>query len=687
MFGFLNSTILLAASAALIPLLIHLFSRRRVKVVKFSSLKYLKEMQKRQLRRLKIRQWLLLILRMLIVLTAVLAFARPTVREGAVGSHAAVSAVILVDNSASMNRTVADGNLFDLATRRTRQLLKLFSQSDELAVIGLDRSSEGPTGGLASSAVALERLDRLKPGAGRVDLQSGLETALELLNYTHNLNRELYLVGDRQRVSLPEADPWRDAEIPVYLVDLPLEEVDNLGVVALDFGGQLIQPGHDFDLVATVRNYSRRDSEDRIASLYVDGRRVAQADFSARAGSETTVRFTRTVSNTGFHSGYVELSDDQLAADNRFYFSFRIPDKSNLLIIDGDPVSGLLSLALVPNSSLTQYWSVKQARPDELSGVNFLGYDVVVLAGVPLLSDSHLRRLQAYVRRGGALLVGYGGATDIDYFNRVWTEVTGATYESPVRRNFTRAGYYSFERIDLNHPIFQPFGFDESGPPEIKFYTLPRLTAGASTNTLISFTGGQPALIETRFGRGRVLTFCGPMSPEYSDLTSHGFFVPFVSRMVEYLAADLTSLETRLYAGQPVTRALPPRESTSQPVEMISPDSGSVRVVPEDDNGSLVVRVGVTNRAGIYRLVSGGREIDRWALNVDPAECDLAAVDDDQLAVSLGAADYRPLPFDGQLAETISDFRVGRELWQLFLWAAVVLLAAEALLGRRSAEE
>jgi len=177
-----------------------------------------------------------------------------------------------------MNRTVADGNLFDLAIRRTRQLLELFSQSDELAVIGLDRPSEGTTGGLASSAVALERLDRLEPGAGRADFQSGLETALELLNSTHNLNRELYLVGDRQRVSLPEADPWRDADIPVYLVDLPLEEIDNLGVVALDFGGQLIQPGHDFDLVATVRNYSRRDSEDRIASLYVDGRRAIHAN-------------------------------------------------------------------------------------------------------------------------------------------------------------------------------------------------------------------------------------------------------------------------------------------------------------------------------------------------------------------------------------------------------------------------
>ena len=48
MFSFLNATALFAAAAALIPLIIHLFSRRRVKIVEFSSLKHLKAMQRRQ---------------------------------------------------------------------------------------------------------------------------------------------------------------------------------------------------------------------------------------------------------------------------------------------------------------------------------------------------------------------------------------------------------------------------------------------------------------------------------------------------------------------------------------------------------------------------------------------------------------------------------------------------------------
>ncbi|HOD66787.1 MAG TPA: BatA domain-containing protein, partial [candidate division Zixibacteria bacterium] len=73
MFNFLNSGVLFAALAALIPLLIHLFSKRRVKIVEFSSLKHLKEMQRRQVRRLKIRQILLLLLRMAIILALVLA--------------------------------------------------------------------------------------------------------------------------------------------------------------------------------------------------------------------------------------------------------------------------------------------------------------------------------------------------------------------------------------------------------------------------------------------------------------------------------------------------------------------------------------------------------------------------------------------------------------------------------------
>ena len=125
-------------------------------------------------------------------------------RGGSTGSHASVSAVVLFDNSASMNRYVADGKLLDLAKKRTEELLATFGPSDQVAIVPLahtdDRSSTAGFG----SAAALEQLKRLAPGHRKAAFQDALEAAVTLVSQAANLNREIYLVTDRQRQSLPE---------------------------------------------------------------------------------------------------------------------------------------------------------------------------------------------------------------------------------------------------------------------------------------------------------------------------------------------------------------------------------------------------------------------------------------------------------------------------------------------------
>lgn len=688
MFGFLNTAVLFAAAAALIPLIIHLFSRRRVKIVEFSSLKHLKAMQRRQVRRLKIRQLLLLLLRMLIILIVVLAFARPTTDKGAVGSHAAVSAVILFDNSVSMDRAVADGNLFELAKKRTEQLLSTFGQSDQVCLLPLTESGEDlEARTLASVETASEQLERLQLGAGPADLTGGLESARRLLDRSQNLNREIYVISDRQRSSLPDAEQADTGETAVYLVDLPLEENDNLGILSVDFGGQLIQPGLDFDLQATVRNYGREESGDRIASLFLNGKRVAQTDFTVDGGAETKVRFTRSVSTTGFHGGYVELSDDKFAPDNRYYFTFRIPSTFNLLIVGDDQSATFFNLALVPDQSLSRFWSVKQVSPGNLTGVNFSDYDVILLAGMPTLPDRFVDRLQQFVRRGKSVFAVYGPATDIDYFNTNWSEACGIAFDRAVTPNPSRAGFYTLGSLDMTHPIFSVFHFDESKPPEIKFYALPQSRLVGQSRTVMRFSGDRPALIEKRLGAGRILTFAGPLTPAFSDMVGQAFFVPFVSRIAEYLASDLSSLDTRLFAGQQLTRALPVQTPVNYPLDLIAPDSSEYNLPPEENDGLLVVKPSPTDQAGIYSILRLGQEVDRFAINIAPAECDLTAADVDQFATALQATDVRELSPGADLAGLIASFRYGRELWQIFLWIAVVLVVVEMLLSRGKPSE
>jgi hypothetical protein len=440
-------------------------------------------------------------------------------------------------------------------------------------------------------------------------------------------------------------------------------------------------------MVTTIHNYGNEPGQDRIASLFIDGNRVAQSDFSVGAGSETEVRFTRSVAGAGLHSGYVEISDDKYMNDNRYYFSFRIPERFTMLIVSGDDASRYISLALMPSLALSQAWSVKEARPDDLAGVNFRDYDVIILAGAPEINDIYVERLKNFVRRGRSLFLTYGASTNTTFFNTHFADMTGVTYDRPHDPNFTRSGYYALASVDIDHPVFSVFSFSEDQPPEIPFYTLPRFHVRDDVRTLMSFSGNRPALVESSYELGRVLTFTGPIGPRFSDITGHAFFVPFISRIAEYLAADLSTFDIRLFSGEQITRSLSLGGSVSYSLEMVAPDANTYSLPPEEQEGALVVRARPTDLPGIYRLRYQGREIDRFAVNVAPAENDLSRVDTDQLAVSLGVDEPREIAPGREIEATIAGFRFGRELWQIFLWLAAALVVVEMLLSRGAPSE
>ena len=147
---FLNPLVLFGLGAAAIPILIHLFTKRRPREVPFSSLEFLTEVHQREIRRLKLKQWLLLALRTLAIAALAIAMARPAVKGGTGGS-ASSSLVALVDVSGSMGAPGADGRPLAAAARRAvEDLLATLGPGDELLLVPYDRAprpvSEKPLG-------------------------------------------------------------------------------------------------------------------------------------------------------------------------------------------------------------------------------------------------------------------------------------------------------------------------------------------------------------------------------------------------------------------------------------------------------------------------------------------------------------------------------------------------------------
>jgi hypothetical protein len=228
---FLNPFVLVGLAAAAIPVLIHLLNLRRLRTVEFSSLRFLKELQKTSLRRLKIQQLLLLLLRTLLVILLVLAFSRPALRgsfAGIMGSRASSTIIILLDDSPSMGLRNTEGGLFAQARDAVHDILESANGDDAVFLIPLSSLRERDFAPETSTSVttALNSLSRMEVSQVSVPLREGLPLVRQILNRSPHPNNELYFVSDGQRTQIPiseipeDSTQSLDPDIRCFLITL-----------------------------------------------------------------------------------------------------------------------------------------------------------------------------------------------------------------------------------------------------------------------------------------------------------------------------------------------------------------------------------------------------------------------------------------------------------------------------------
>ena len=160
-----------------LPILIHLVKRHRTNGIKFPSLMFLERIPLREKRRLEIRNWMLLLLRCLLLLLVVLAFARPFFIDGT-GAVALdpgrKDSIIVIDRSYSMR--VADH--WQQARQIALNLVESKQSRDRIGVVVFDEIAE-VVSDLTTSADNLRTvIDRQAPGYRSTRLRLGLEQAL-----------------------------------------------------------------------------------------------------------------------------------------------------------------------------------------------------------------------------------------------------------------------------------------------------------------------------------------------------------------------------------------------------------------------------------------------------------------------------------------------------------------------------
>lgn len=673
-------------AAALIPLAVHLLHRGRPRVIEFSNLAFLRELHLSRMRGVRLRQWLVLLLRTLALASLVLAFARPSLQTGAAGLGDArpTRAVLLLDDSFSTRYAAPGGRIFDQLRQRTGEALALFDdERDEVYLVPFaDRADSADRARPAPDWLA--GLDERAPGEGGTDLAGALQTAADLLAEADGRHREIYLFTDLARpgwsaVSPPAPDDPL-ARVPIFVIGPPGQVPrPNLYIAGHRVTGWLAAPGHPLDVSVTVGLFgeeSRRVDVD----LFVDGERVQRRQVTVPPGETVGAQFALAPRRSGRLTGFVEVEADALPLDNRRYFTLDVPDRVAIVLAgprlaDTYYARRALTAAATGDAAL-RVDAVAQA---ELDASRLEGADVLVLCNLEAPTAPLVRAVRDFAAAGGGVLLLPGPAADLAALNRqLLADLVPASLAGVVGR----PGEPAFVGLDTTHldwPLFSGLLRDAGDRP--RFHAAFDLAPQRQLAVVAQFDDGRPALVEGRSAAGRALLWAAPLDLAWTDLPLRGLFVPLLHRMCRYLAQP-AGHEASYTVGDRAFRRLPGL-GVGDRVQVETPSGRRRYVEPETALGELLWKMPELTESGIWRVLApAGGAIDEFAVNVDPAEADLRDVPPAEVESRLGPGRARLLAAAGDVRGQIRSARYGRELWREFLGLAGLLLLLELWLAR-----
>ncbi len=711
---FLNPFALFGLLAAGIPILLHIFNLRKLQTIEFSTLSFLKELQKTKIRRLKIRQLLLLFLRTLLIILIVLAFSRPTLKgslPGGLAEQAKTTAVILFDDSQSMTASDEQGELFHQAKTAALAVLNIFKDGDEVSLvklsdITLDGTKESPSA-MRNIPVVRGNINEIVPSSIHRSIEDGLRFAARLLSASRNFNKEVYVISDFQSGSIESTvagvrtdEHLFSTSTQFFVVPLGKRELRNVSLESITIPTAIVEVNRPFIVSVKLANHGSADLQNHVISVFQSGSRVAQKGVDIRARQTVETEFQLVPKRTGFLEGIIELEDDDLEFDNRRYFTLHIPDIVHVLLVGSSPDLNYLRLAFSTRlSDSSAIFNISETRGDRFSSSQLHAIDVALFSNLRELTVTQIAAIKTFLQNGGGVLLFPGNQTTAASYNSLASALgisTIAPAEVQMPSAQSSSSFVEFDKVDLQHPLFSGM-FEEREPRQSNEHhrlqqTLesPRVKSSLrflltpSSQNIITLTNGSPFLIEDQVGNGRVFTFSTAANTEWSDFPLKGLFVPLIHRAAAFLAQG-PNIGRSILAGEERTAIL--RSSVPPTITITKPGGRDVSVAVRQQGKEKVVRFSNTDIPGLYTMLSGTTLLDKFAVNIDPAESNTLPANEALLKkiykrLGMNTGSIHRIDQPQELQRRIIESRVGSELWKQFLIAALVIALIEMLVAR-----
>jgi hypothetical protein len=708
---FLNPLFLFGLVAAAIPVILHLLNLRKLRTIEFSTLTFLKELQQTKIRRLKLRQLLLLIIRTLLIILIVFAFARPALQGtmlGSIGTHAHSSVVFIIDDSFSMMANDEHGELFKQAKEVTTRLTGLLKDGDEVFLVKLSDIPQATINPATHDFSALSTVvNEMQTSSVRRTMEDAVKLAASLLQQSKNANKEIYIVSDMQGTLFTHqaGSGWNvplkiDEQVKVFTVDIGAKQSSNAAIDSVEVKSKIVEKDKPVTVYTSVRNFSSVPLHDVVVSTFLDGVRAAQSNVSLNAWGSASVDMNVIPKRTGFISGYVELENDALEQDNRRYFTLYIPERISVAMIANSTEDvQFLKLALEAGGSENTHslLEIQQTTTQKFPLLDLKKIDVLVLSTITTFTGNDIDRIATFVKHGGGVVL-FPSPTMQNENSSLLSALNIPPSEGIVTS--TAQSSFSFRKIDLDHPIFETIFENDRLNHRVLNIESPtivrtlRRQAGKQAHTIISMSDGSVVLSGHTLGEGKILFYSIAPVLSWSDFPLKGIFAPLMYRSVVYVSGRGETLPSFIAGEEPtisVRRAL--QISVGSQYSLISPDGTDELIRPSEQTATSVTssRLPFTLRRctvpGTYTIASSKNPLSVFAVNIDPLESDIRTATSSDLEsfwkrLSVSQSSIHSIGANEQLQTAILQLRFGVELWKYCIALALLLALLEMAIAR-----
>lgn len=613
--NFLSPMYLLGLLGIGVPILIHLLTRRQQKRILFSAIHLLFQSQKRAVRKSVPNRLLLLLIRCLGIALLSLALAHPIFSFGGPAdllSSVSSANVFILDDSYSMGGQSGDSTLYANAVAALLPPLRKISGGDHLYSLVL---ASAPARVLQEwtndPSIAEKILKASQPSYRTTSIGQAVTLALGLLESTPQEEKRIFILTDRDK------NGWKEDEfpenpgplhIPVTLIDFSgLQTTPNRAAVQnLEVRQEFLTNSRIIRVKGRVVNLSARVPVHRLnLSLFVQDKKQTEGFVDVPPGEEVEKEFSFPLLENEPIQGTMDIPRDGLLVDNRRFFSYQPDQKIKVLVVDGDPKtvahqseSFYLERALNPFSAALSNIESTVSTLEELPRRSLLDFSVVLLCNVRDLPLGYEIQLEKYVMRGGALFIALGDQVDPKYYNEKLGNLLPVSIDAlhqvgkqdePFRLRFEKS----------EHPVLKIFsGKTLEEMRDIRFHSFYSVTPRENRKYIIPlwFLNKSPALVESNFGKGKVLLYVSSIDRDWNNFPIQPTFLPWTQRWVKYSARGLESIVRQdLRVGEPFVW----KDDFSGSRAFIESPGG--RITPLSvDKGEAAFKD--TSRPGVYRL-------------------------------------------------------------------------------------